>query len=1401
MKDERQTLGIDIGSATISIVLINKNKQVIQYCYAHHEGKVKEALIRTMNEFPLELVSGIAFTSSSPFCIKEAEIIDNRIAMIQAARRNKQNPRALLFVGAEKFGLISFDKNGNYSNYKSNTPCAAGTGSFLDQQARRLQLKSTADFVKLANENQGEFPKIASRCSVFAKTDLIHAQQEGYSLAEICDGLCYGLAKNIADTLFTKGNMEESLVFCGGVSLNSAVVKHLRNLTGKAIVVEEHSHLFGALGAAMQAMSCENLSEFNFCGNLEDHLQTRLQDEKLMHPPLKLELSSYPTFDSFQQFLFHPEWVSGAPDVEVDIYTPLKEKKYKVVLGIDIGSTSTKAILLDKEERVLVGLYTRTSGQPLRAVKSIFEAIDHITRENSVAFHVKTAGTTGSGRKFIGKIIGADLIPDEITAHARAAVQLDKNVDTIIEIGGQDAKFTTLRNGSVTFSIMNNVCAAGTGSFIEEQAKKLGVELGDYSDRAENVSAPMASDRCTVFMERDLNHFINNNFQTNEILAAVLHSVRENYLTKVAIEKNIGNKIFFQGATAKNRALVAAFEQKLGKAIMVSRYCHLTGALGVALELAEQRELISTFRGIELYKKEIPIKTEACEYCNNHCKIKVAEVDGEMEAYGFLCGRDYESKSYVAENKSAFDLVKTYSNTFHVEPSDMQKNKLTIGIPSGLYLFEHLYLWQTFFDILGFNTITSQSYKEAVKEGKRHSGAEFCAPMTAIQGQVSYLLEVADYVFLPTYLESSVSTRKKRRQYCYYSQYAPPVVTSSPAIKSQERILTPLLYSLQNRKKMLIELLHSLQKTGLIEITFPMVSRAYQQAEREYNLKRKAWRARFQMHSRSNDNLKVVLLGRPYTVLSDHMNNKIPNLFHRKGVDCYFQNMLNMSENEAENLKEILDDTKWKFASEILVAADHVARTPGLYPVFITSFKCAPDSFILDYFKEILDFYNKPFLILQLDEHDSSVGYETRIEAALRSFQNHHSSHLNGSSSPNKSFKYKNIVSNAVDLKGQNLLMPMLGEFTSPLLEANLRKLGIEAHTLYDTRDSIKKSLASNTGQCLPLNIIIQNAVDYIDKHHLDPERTILWMMESPVSCNLGMFINYMSKQLRELKSPYDRIRLYPGNITFVDISLSASINAYLAYLFGGYLRKIQCRLRPYEKTPGQTDTITEDVKKLFYEVFSNGKSKEEALKKAIQLFKEVDIEVSPRPRVAIFGDLYARDNDVFNQDLIRFIEKHGGEAITTPYSDYIKIIFHASNKRLIQEGFHMKAAVRRFLFTMATRVENKYLKYFNEILKDPVVAPFLDFEPSLDLTRIKSTNNGESIENALKIMHMSKHYENLTLFVQTNPSYCCPSLVTEAMATKLEEISGIPIVTVEYDGTDSVKNEVIIPYLKYART
>ncbi len=1398
MKRNKNVLGIDVGSTSLSLAELAPEGEILQASYLFHNGNAADRLLEALEGYELTRIGAIAATSSTPPLLRHATVCDNRVAAIAAAKHFHPSPGAVLIVGGEKFGLVLFDDQGEYLNYRSNTSCAAGTGSFLDQQAQRLNLRGIESFSEIAFRNRGEIPKIASRCAVFAKTDLIHVQQEGYSLEEICDGLCFGLAKNIVDTLFTGTAIRGPVVFVGGVSRNRAVVKHLARMTGAEMTVDPRGHLYGAIGAALDILY--EGEETALPVNSPDELLLRANRKKTYHyPPLELRLSEYPDFDS-EAYLFHSRLFPQATAVEVEIYEPLPPGRLDgVYLGIDIGSTSTKAIVMDRDRRPLTGLYTRTAGRPLEAVKVLFEALDRMARERLITFSFAGAGTTGSGRKFIGQIIGADLVLDEITAHARAAFELDPQVDTIIEIGGQDAKFTTLSNGMVTFSIMNTVCAAGTGSFIEEQAGKLGVSLSDIAARTAGVRAPLSSDRCTVFMERDINHYLSEGVGVDEVLASVLHSVRENYLSKVAIEKNIGDNIFFQGATARNRSLVAAFEQRLGKPIKVSRYCHLTGALGVALLLRDEMRPKSTFRGVDLYRQEIPVRSEVCELCTNHCKLKIAAVNGETVAFGFLCGRDYETKKHVKAG-AAFDLLGLRREIFRGEEPGPVRDGVTIGIPAALHLYDELPLWRKFFDLLGLRTVTSEPCRDAVKVGKQLTGAEFCAPITALHGHIRHLADKVDYIFLPVHLEVKNRNGRGRRQYCYYTQYAPAVVSWCEGLQSRARIMNPLLYSLKGTFPARVQLFKMLREMGLKDITFLQVSSAFSRAQDHHRSCLGKLREIYRKETERTEDISVVFLGRPYTILSRTMNNHIPDIFAKQGIRTFFQDMVPYDQEDVKSIHPLLDAFHWIYASKILECAEIIAKTEGVYPVMVTSFKCGPDSFAVEYFKEIMDHYKKPYLILQLDEHDSSVGYETRIEAGIRSFRNDFGARRRKNASRYLAVNPDVTLDKGI-LRKRTVLMPNWDDLSCRFLVGVLRNEGIDALLLEETQESIRRSMRYNSGQCIPLNAIVQAAIETIETHDLDPGRTVLWSVEGHIACNLRMFPYYMKKILEAHGGGMERVSVFRGNATFFDLSIHAAANAYYAHMFGGYLRQVACKLRPYEVRPGETDRAVARASDILYETFLLGRSKEEALQRIAGLFDRIRIEKTPRPKVAIFGDMYARYNDNMNQHLIRTIERHGGEVIATPYSELMKMAADPYISRWITEGEYGSVLIATLLKSTVPVFERRYYKYFSSMMREDVPREALDYRQALETMDVKYLNTGESMENILKIFALIRHYPDLSLFVQTNPAFCCPSLVTQSMAGRIETLTGIPIVTIEYDGTGAFKNDDIVPYLKFPRS
>jgi predicted CoA-substrate-specific enzyme activase len=1383
-------VGIDIGSVALSLVLMDRNKSIVHSCYKFHQGAISETLRSMLASIDVRRVDGIAMTLSGPEILRNTTRFDTQIAIIAAVKQYHGEVGSILFVGGENFGLITFTEQGDYDRYRSNSSCAAGTGSFLDQQAKRLNLKSIDTLSMIAFCNKENPPKIATRCAVFAKTDLIHAQQEGYSIGQISDGLCEGLAKNVIDSLIPDQNIQTPLILAGGVSMNQAVVKHFRNLLKAEPIVGEYSHLYGAIGAALLYLE-EETTETLRIGSWDEIFIDEQKEKNYGYPPLTLSLSQYPDFTGAERYNYQPR--ESLAQIEVDIYSPPKELQ-EVYLGIDIGSTSTKAVLINEKNEVLIGIYTQTAGRPVIAVQSLLECIEDIGNRRGCTFLFNGVSTTGSGRKFIGRIINADLMIDEITAHARAAFELDSETDTIIEIGGQDAKFTNMKNGMVTFSVMNNVCAAGTGSFIEEQALKLGVSLAEYAGRAINTPSPVSSDRCTVFMERDINNYLTEGYSVNEVLASVLHSVCENYLSKVALEANIGARICFQGATARNKALIAAFEHRLKKPIFVSRFCHLTGALGSALILAENKVMNSRFRGLALHKESIPVENEVCELCHNSCKINKVTVQGETVAFGFLCGRDYDTKHYVGPAKKHYDLLKERHKVFRMaSPLRPYKSPVKIGIPHALYLAEEMPLWKHFFNTLGVETVTSENFKNAIKAGRKIAGAEFCAPMNAFFGHAQYLVDKCDYIFLPVYMEAKEPKQDAYRYYCYYTQFAASLAAGIKSLHLKNKTIMPVIDHLSFQSRIeLFMLLKSILSSGYWEIY-----NAYEAALSFYNESAGKLRNIYEREMPGSKDVSVALLGRPYSILQNTMNKGIPDIFGNLSIKTFYQDMLPYHRDDLTEIDPLLSRLHWNYAAKILKAALFAARTKGLYPVYVTSFKCSPDSFAIEYFKRIMDKYGKPYLILELDEHDSTVGYETRIEAAVRSFRNHHTD-KSRRTAPTRALSLNS--ESVTKIKDKTLLFPCVDPLSSKLLEAVYIKEGVDARMVPLTEKIIQRGLRSNQGQCLPVNLMAQSYIDYIEDNFLDPAQTAVWCFESHVACNIRMYPQLIKSLLEANGGGLEKVDVYIGSLSMSDVSLQASIEAYFAYMFGGMLRKIGCKIRPYEREKGITDKIIAQSLNIFYNTLLGGRNKDDDVAKVVNLFKKIATAGAKRPQVAVFGDLYARDNDVFNQDIIHCIEEYGGEVITTPFNEFAKLVANPYIRRWFHEGEYVDAIMTKTLIALVNQLEKSYYKQFNELLHEPSLDTDFDYEEVRAAFDVKIQHSGESADNLIKIAAEIRNYPDISLFVQTNPAFCCAGLITEAMAPRIEAYTGIPVVTLNYDGTGKNINQKIRPYIKFPR-
>ncbi|MBN1578265.1 MAG: hypothetical protein JW913_17020 [Chitinispirillaceae bacterium] len=1442
---ENLTAGMDIGSTTIAVVLLDSDGTVIFKDYQFHNGNVYAALEDSINKFPLKnlIAVGVVAEKGREFFKSGCEV-NEQVAVIEGVKQYVPRPGSIITIGGETFGLILFDSNGQYKKYISNSACAAGTGSFLDQQAARLGLSGSAELGELAQTFAGTPPKIATRCAVFAKTDLIHMQQKGYDLPTIAAGLSLGIAQNICNTLFHGIEVLEPVVVVGGVSKNNKVLLYLEEEIRHPLQVPPNSEYMGAIGAALTA-GRQSRTQKQRPSFAVDSLLTRTSHTKSYHyPPLSEVAGTETTFSAWQSYAQH--------DVEVDIYEPLgKNAVIECYLGIDIGSTSTKATLMNRGRSVIAGLYTRTGGQPIAALQKITKTIEDLEKRFDVQFPILAAGTTGSGRKFIQKVSRAEYVVDEITAHARAAYHLRPDIDTIIEIGGQDAKFTVMHNGNVTFSVMNYVCAAGTGSFIEEQARRLGVPLDSYAALAEGHAAPLISDRCTVFMQRDLSHLLSLGYSREELLAAALHSVRDNYLSKVAHVNKIGLHIAFQGATAKNHALVRAFEQKLQKPIYVSKFCHLTGALGVCLKMADTGISEKSLFRKDLHTERIVSGEYVCGFCNNNCKIKTIEIDGESVGWGYLCGRDEKDAGFQQKVRSGFDLLWNHRKVFdvsrdaprHTLPADVnlfhefkrggiqsvvrhpgcslasirnriqlnglasrkeifsfgvtQRNKktdcspsLTIGLAATLTMLEYIPLWELFFKRLGFATVVSSTERSHIALGKEIQGADYCAPMTDFHGHIRELAPKVDYIFYPQLLENTVGNEE--RYYCYYCHYAVPIIQNIPGLDLSQKMIAPVLNLDKNIDETIRTLFLHLPDAVKSKTSFVKVEAAFYMAWDWYKQRKVDLQDLFRDQAGASNDIGVVFIGRPYLILHHSLNKGLPAKLADMGIQSFYMDMVPTDDAKFVAAKDFIRLNHWHYGNRIIKTAETVAQIEKLFPVYVTAFKCSPDSFILGYFKDIMDYYQKPYLILQLDEHETGEGYDTRLEAAIETFRKFRKT---------KTRQLRPAITFKKSFEDKTYLLPGYDVLSARLIQGVFAHAGIRSLIIEQTPDTVCKSLQINDGQCLPVSALTQGIQHTINSHGLDPEKTVFFSnSDAELSCNLPQYPVMIKQTLEKMGQGMEKVDIMVTDFIPADLPLGIIYGISMAYVLAGLVQKIVHKIRAREKTAGTTDRCLATATDWLVACFTAGTSKEDAFKTIVSDFLKIERHNRPLPQVGIVGDLYVRDNDIFNQNLVRHIEEIGAETVTVPFIDTLSLQVELHFQTQWQDGRFLNLLRDKVAFNMITAFNRKLNAIAKPILQNGTSG--LAGNPLAYLQKHSFTirHSGETSENLLKVYYLKGNYPDLKLIINAYPMFCCPGLISEAIYKQVEKEIGIPIVSISYDGTQTDKNKVVNPYLYFLK-
>lgn len=1354
-------MGIDIGSVSVKLVVLDDAGNIRESRYIRHKGKPIEIGKRAIQEekktFNIDLIAATGTGAKIFADLIGAAFVNEIVAISRAFSHLRPDAGSVIDIGGEDAKLIIFEEGRRggtlrVKDFSMNALCAAGTGSFLDQQASRLCF-TIEEFSNIALKSKNP-PRIAGRCTVFAKSDMIHLQQIATPDYEIVAGLCYALARNFKSNVAKGKEVKLPVAFIGGVAANAGMRKAMKDvfsLEDGAFFVPEYFTSMGAIGAVYAVLDdlCPRKA-FLGLDRLDEYF--RQQKTEGAREPLVIS------------------------EENLNISYDLKEitERTKVYLGVDVGSISTNLVVIDEHRQVIAKQYLMTEGRPLEAVKIGLAGIGGETGDN---IEIMGAGTTGSGRYLTADFIGADIVRNEITAQAEAAINIDPHVDTIFEIGGQDSKYISVDHGVIVDFEMNKACAAGTGSYLEEQAEKLGISIkNEFGDLALSSEQPVKmGERCTVFMESDLIHHQQRGAKTDDLVSGLCYSIVANYLNKVVGDKRIGEKIFFQGGTAFNKGVVAAFEKVLKKPIKVPPHHDVTGAIGVAiLAMKEKKWEKSSFKGFDLSKRQYRIDTFECKGCENLCEIRKVTIENEAPLfYGSRCERyDVVRRTEKRAIKDLFSIRNEMLQGIY----DKKVDGKTIGIPMILSMHELLPFWKAFFSELGFSVVLSDpTNNKTIREGVENIIVESCFPVKLAHGHVLNLVNRG----VKRILIPSVINMRRQSEHttntlaCPYAQSIPYTVRASIDFRGLGVLVeSPIVYFGEDRQTGLKGLLaygKNLGKSG------KEIKRAFDAATEAQDLfsRRCVEKGREFLESLGDDEKGMVVVGRPYNSIDPGANLNIHKKLIDLGVKPVPLDMLPLLDTVERD--EDIDSMYWGYGQKILRAAKFIAGRKNLYGVYVTNFGCGPDSFITHFFKKALQ--GKPFLQLEIDEHSADAGIVTRMEAFLDSIKN--------AKVQRKSIRAE-VPHFQRDGRARKIFIPYMSDHAFGIASA-FRACGVEAEVMEKSNEeTVYWGRKFTTGkECYPCILTTGDMIKTLGRKDFDASKSAFLMPSGGGPCRFGQYNRFHRLVLDDLG--FQEVPIYAPNQDYRLYSELKMLGgefsrfAWKGIVATDLLVKMLHEIRPYEEHDGETDRVYRKALSSVLAAVENGEGGIIAvLEEAVGDFLRIPRKKTGRPIVGIVGEIYIRSNGFSNDNLVRKVEQFGGQVWLAPVAEWITYVNYVSRRKSRKKaGFN--AALRLILTDYLQRKEEQsmekpfreYLKYGEEPKMQDIIrkaSPYVDI--SFEGEAILSVGKG--------IDFIDKGVCGL---VNAMPFTCMPGTISSTIMKLVQDKFNVPIITVAYDG------------------
>ena len=1386
------SLGMNVGSSSVKAVLLEE-KTIIWEKVIAHEGDFFSALNQVFSErtFP-EGTLCLATGTEGRYLLNVNNVLES-LCIEQAISALNINADAVVSLGGEHFVVYTIDSDGKIITNFSGNKCASGTGEFFKQQLGRMDMKLT-DIDSI--DPDSKVHALSSRCSVFMKSDCTHKLNKGEATkSDIVLSLSNVMASKVIDFLKRAHITKGRVLLAGGVTKNKNIVAFLKeNLPDIDFVVPKEAPYFEAYGAALLASSAGTA----------------------IPPADKLYRKTNAGFSTL------PELKSAEDRVA---YLPPRRGKLKAggeyILGVDGGSTTTKVALIDIEtDEIVASHYGRTHGDPVRAFKNCLVSIKKQIEEQigGAEINISIAATTGSSREILGVFLETPAVYNEIIAHAIGATYFKEDIDTIFEIGGQDAKYVYLKNKVPIDYAMNEACSAGTGSFLEESASgDLNItnveEIGDIAFRAK---APLKfGETCSAFINSDIRKAIQYGASKEDITAGLIASIVSNYLNRVVGNRSIGRNIVLQGGVAKNRAVPAAFAMLLDKNIIIPPDPELLGCFGVGI-LAKNKfdsGLISkgSFNIEAIINSEIIYEREfKCKSCENWCPVKVLNVNGNKYMFGGRCNKytNIRKKNSFDESQ-VFNYIEKRNELMFTECAPVpdtfiKKKDYIVGIPMAFSVYTLWPLYSWFFHELGIEIRQSQTIEH---EGIARTEGSYCFPAEIAHGAVQSILnDGLDFIFVPHFRDMPSYEKNIHANFCPITQGLPYYMKKAFLDVASDVFLTPVV-SFKYGFETALE--GFLAMAGQLGVSEPEIRRAFTIANEKQLLFEQKCR---EMGQRALDEARaahrpvMAILGRPYNAFTKDANMGIPLKFTSRGYSVIPFDILPFHESE------IFSNMYWYYGQQDMKASSLLKSEDNVFITFITNFSCAPDSFMLHYIKWLMGI--KPFLILELDSHSADAGVDTRVEAFLDIIDGYRSVKASAEERYDNGLRFINNGKEPLHVmdinenkrieifgnKNVKLLLSSMGRLSTEFLAASVRSIDINAEAI-PVPDIHVLQLARNhmSGkECLPSQLVLGEALAFFSssKYRKD-EIYLLFVPTTKGPCRTGQYFVFYENLFRDMRLENVVVITLDSENSYNELGPQFSKYAWYAMTVADLMKDVETSLRTCAVEPVSAIARYDELWQELIGVAEQDATKiVPALASIAKEIAKIPLkrELKDTPKVLIVGEIFVRRDDFSVDELIRILSKRGiigkvsGVGEWVYYCDFVRHYEMKKHFKLIP--LYRRYFSKEFKELINWKIESWWKHKVEKSIKDALAVTKLvpDAPHDMDKMMKNAADHFISLELESEIAISSGAastalLEDYSGVINIAPFACLIGRVIEGLLTPWARQRRLPVMSVEIDG------------------